>query len=214
MRASSGRDRFVESPPPRAVEGYDEAVRAGLTPQVPGATPPSVDVVPTARTALRQAFVVVGAAAVAIAVTMVVGGRGGGLGGPQLFALLAVSVLGITAVAVAVRRFGRVQLDELQHGYTTTSYKLGRWWMRVAPDGPVTVGWVEWDWSGTWVLRPDGVVVSAPRPDRDAPGLYPSPRRPGSLELWTGHQWSGYVPPRRWTARGTGEHHEYGDDPC
>lgn len=174
------------------MRGYAAAVAEGRTPSVPE-RPPQVAVAPTAHAALRQVFLVVGAAVAAIVVTMVVGGRGGSLGGAALLALLAVSALGIAASAAAVRRFGRVQLAELQRGYTTARYTMGRWWMRAAPDGPVTVGWVQWDWSGTWVLRPDGGVVAAPSADREAPGLYPSPRRPGSLELWTGHQWSGLV---------------------
>lgn len=57
-------------------------------------------------------------------------------------------VLGISAAALAVRRFGRVQLAELHRGYTTADHRLGRWWLRAAPDGPVTVGWVEWSGTG------------------------------------------------------------------
>lgn len=192
MSTPSGPGRFVETPTPPQVAGYDDAVRAGVTPRVPADRPPQVG--PTsAHAALRQVFLVSGLAVAAVVVTMVVGGRGGTLGAGALVSLLVVSVVGVVAAAATVRRFGRAQLDELQRGYTTTHHRLGRWWARTAPDGPITNGWVEWDWSGTWVLRPDGSVVSSPQPGRVAPGLYPSPRRPGSLELWTGHQWSGYV---------------------
>jgi hypothetical protein len=73
---------------------------------------------------------------------------------------------------------------------------MGKFWIG-SPDGPITHGWIQWDWNATWVLDPDGAVRSHPRPDADPPGLYPSPHAPGQLELWTGHQWSGYIPTPR-----------------
>jgi hypothetical protein len=43
-----------------------------------------------------------------------------------------------------------------------------------------------------WVLDGStGAVVSPPVADADPPGLYPSPNRPGAMELWTGVVWSG-----------------------
>jgi hypothetical protein len=60
---------------------------------------------------------------------------------------------------VTVRRWGRSQVAELQRGYTTTTFTMGRFWYASTPDGPVTNGWVQWDWEATWVLRPDGQVA-------------------------------------------------------
>jgi len=34
------------------------------------------------------------------------------------------------------------------------------------------------------------ISVAAPTGDVDPPGYYPSPNRPGRLELWTGAEWS------------------------
>lgn len=97
------------------------------------------------------------------------------------------------ALTVAVRRWGRAQVAELQRGYTTTTFTMGRFWFGGAPEGIVSHGWVQWDWDATWVLRPGGEVVSPPSGEGDPPGLYPSPRVQGVMELWTGHQWSGYL---------------------
>jgi hypothetical protein len=113
---------------------------------------------------------------------------------PTARAALRDVALTIGAAAAAVRRWGRSQLAELRRGYTTATFRLGRFWFASAPDGPVTNGWVQWDWTANWVLRPDGQVLSAPTGSGDAPGLYPSPRRDGAMELWTGHHWSGHLP--------------------
>lgn len=141
---------------------------------------------PTAHAALWQVLGVAGLAVVAIVVTMFVGGRGGSLSGPGLLALVGVSLTGITAAGMAVRRFGRVQLAELQRGYTTTEYRLGRWWMRAAADERVTVGHLAAPTRRWRRLR----AVARPGPA----GSLPLAPATGALELWTGHQWSGYVP--------------------
>jgi hypothetical protein len=54
------------------------------------------------------------------------------------------------------------------------------------------LGRAAWDYSGAWVLDgTTGAVRSVPDPEREAPGFYPSPNRPGALELWTGAAWAG-----------------------
>jgi hypothetical protein len=79
--------------------------------------------------------------------------------------------------------------EELQHGYTTEPTGYRRTTPKGLNRGPVFTGW---DFAGTWVLNRNGTqVISAPNPDVDAPGFYPSPNRPGSLELWTGGDWFG-----------------------
>jgi hypothetical protein len=55
---------------------------------------------------------------------------------------------------VTVRRWGRSQVAELQRGYTTTTFTMGRFWYASTPDGPVTNGWVQWDWEATWCCAP------------------------------------------------------------
>ena len=163
-----------------------------MTPQI-SATPPQVSVTPTARQALRGVAVVAGLVVTAILTVLFTGSASGRLPWPAVAALLGVSACGVVALAVAVRRWGRALVAELQRGYTTTTFTMGRFWVGRAPDGAVSHGWVQWNWDATWVLRPDGEVVSAPSGDGDPPGLYPSPRHDGVLELWTGHQWSGYL---------------------
>jgi hypothetical protein len=188
-------DRYVTAPRPRDLQAFGHAQANGMTPQV-SSTPPAVSVRPTARSALRGVAVVAGLVVAAILTVLFTGGSGGRLAWPVVALLLGVSCGGVVALAVAVRRWGRAQVAELQRGYTTTTFDMGRFWFGGAPDGVVSHGWVQWDWDATWVLRPDGEVVSPPSGEGDPPGLYPSPRRGGAFELWTGHQWSGYLPRR------------------
>lgn len=174
--------------------GYAEARASGVTPQVPP-TPPAITVRPTAQRALRDTAVTLAAAVIAILAVLFIGASGGRLSWPAVGTMLVVSAVGVRVVWAAIRRWGTAQIAELQHGYTTTTFSMGRFWHGVAaPDGPMTLGWIDWDWDATWVLRPDGSVVSAPSSETDPPGLYPSPRQQGRLELWTGRQWSGYLP--------------------
>ena len=184
--------RYVGSPAPRDVPGFALARDAGRTPRVPGSAP-AVEVRPTARTAFLGVVTIVGVLVVAL-VGVVLGSAGDGrLDGRELPVLLGVAAVGTVALVAAVRRWRRAQLAELQRGYTTLTFTMGRFWMAPAPDGPVTNGWVGWRWDATWVLGPDGSVVSAPSGEGDPPGLYPSPREAGARELWTGSQWTGYL---------------------
>jgi hypothetical protein len=175
------------------VPGFGHAQAAGLTPRVPP-NPPKVSVRPTARSALRDVAVVAGLGVAATVTLMVVAAEDGRLSWLAVAALLGVGTGASCALGAAVRRWGRSQVAELQQGYTTCTFTMGRFWIGASPDGVWTNGYVKWDWDASWVLRPDGEVVSAPSSDGDPPGLYPSPRREGVAELWTGHQWSGYFP--------------------
>lgn len=162
-------------------------------------TRPDVMVRPTARRALRDVALVIGLSVAAILAVVAVGATDGRLTWPVVALVLLLAGAGGGAVLLAVRRWGRVQPAELLLGYTTTTFALGRFWFGAAPDAPWTLGWIKWDWRGTWVVRPDGSAVSAPTGDADPPGLYPSPNREGAFELWTGCQWSGYFPDISWT---------------
>lgn len=102
-----------------------------------------------------------------------------------------VGLMVLAAVATAWRSVAKVNLTELEAGYTTLRLTFGGFgWGRVRQ-------WrsghrIPWDYAGTWVLDPtSGAVVSAPDPAFDPPGLYPSPTRTGRLELWTGAVWTG-----------------------
>lgn len=184
--------RYVGTPAPRHVPGFAQARDAGRTPRVPG-TPPHVEVHPTARKAFLRVSVITGVLVIALVAVLLGSAGDGRLDAGELAALLGVAVVGTVALVVGVRGWRRVQLAELQRGYTTWTFALGRFWLGSTPNGPVTNGWVGWRWDATWVLGSDGRVVSSPSGDGDPPGLYPSPREDGALELWTGSQWTGYL---------------------
>lgn len=172
---------------------HDRAVSSGLSPRVPPAAP-RVEVAPTAHRALRDVATTAAISVLAVVVVVVIGASDGRLSWPVVGVVLVVAAAATAAVAKAIRRWGRAQMAELQRGYTTTTFTLGGFWLAAAPDAPWTLGLIQWDWRGTWVLKPDGEIVSMPSDAFDAPGLYPSPNRKDALELWTGHQWSGYFP--------------------
>lgn len=183
-----------EGPEPRDVEGFADAVSAGVTPARP-ATPPRIAGRPTARRAfivLATTFCV--AAAVAIAcLVMLPGGRVAGWGAVAFFAVLAIGYL---ATRASLHRFRDTFLTELHAGYATTTFTQGLFWIPRRGSGRRTWGddVVGWNWDGLWVLDVHGNVVSAPDRSLDPPGLYPSPHRPGQLELWTGYRWTGVFP--------------------
>ena len=137
-----------------------------------------------------------------LAFLLFTGGSNGQLttGGLARFLTAAADVCA-AACGYTIRRWGRAVLDEATAGYTTTPFDLGRFWIGAAPEAPWTVGWIGWDFSGLWVMAPDGTVKASPRPERDPPGVYPSPNRPGEWELWTGSQWSAHFPRHRTGSR-------------
>ena len=179
------------SPRPRDVPGYTEAVAAGLTPARPS-RPPSLLPGTTSHRALVRCGVALGVAAVLVAVAIVRGPSDGGQATvSDLAMVLGATVLGIVVVIAAVRRFRKVLLAELAAGYVTTTFHQGLFWFVDRPGPTVGNDVVGWVWDGVWVLDSSGSVVSPPDRDVDPPGMYPSPNRPGQLELWTGAQWIG-----------------------
>ena len=185
---------MVHSPLPHEVAGFDRAMASGVIRLIPN-RPPAVTVTPTSHRALRDAGVVLSVSVVVVVVVMLVAPSDGALRGPGVLAVLGSSALGVWAVARALQRWGRVVLAELALGYTTTPPNLrsASWWVG-APGTRIGLHGIDWDWTGLWVLRPDGTVRSAPSRQGVPPGLYPSPRREGALELWTGSQWTAYFP--------------------
>jgi hypothetical protein len=115
--------------------------------------------------------------------------------GGGLVVMFVLLVVGYFAVRVPLHRCRDIFLEELQAGYATRTFTQGSFWI---PRGPArthkdndVIGWV---WDGLWVLDEHGNVIATPDRTLDPPGLYPSARRPGHLELWTGCQWAGVHP--------------------
>lgn len=185
---------LVYSPLPHEVAGFDRAMASGVIRRIP-TVPPAVTVLPTSRRALRDAAVVLAVSVAVVVAVLLVAPTEGALSGAGVLALLGSSALGVWAIAKALTRWGRLVLAELALGYTTTppNLRTASWWVG-APGTRIGLHGIDWDWSGLWVLHPDGTVRSAPSRQGVPPGLYPSPRREGALELWTGLQWTAYFP--------------------
>lgn len=184
----------VFSPRPRDVPGFAEAVAAGRTPARP-AQPPTVLPGTTAHQALVRCGWVLAGAVVLFLGSFAFGPENGGQATVGEVALmLGATAVGTTAVVAAIGRFRRVLLAELAAGYVTTTFLQGSFWLVSRPGPKVGNDVVGWDWDGVWVLTSGGSVVSSPDSGVDPPGFYPSPHRPGELELWTGFQWLGVHP--------------------
>jgi hypothetical protein len=175
-------------PRPRDVPGFAQAVSAGQVPVVPH-SPPGLLPGPSADRAFKVFLIRLVGAVLVVIVAM---------GVAKSFHSTWASLLpiGLSWVVFCLMLYwlagvGRRNFEEFRHGYTTLVLKFGmfssirdlRWW--------ITNWRVPWDYSGLWVLRGDGNVISAPAADRESPGFYPSPNRPGRYELWTGCAWAG-----------------------
>jgi hypothetical protein len=124
--------------------------------------------------------------AVGVVVNMVVD-----VPGPwQALRFLVSTAIGTAVVLMLWARVGRRSMQEFGSGYATFVMESGWFpWDRInRTDGD---GNLAWDYSGLWILDSTGRVVSEPRRDVDPPGFYPSPHRPGQLELWSGCVWTG-----------------------
>lgn len=179
-------------PNPRQVDGFFAAQQLGLLPRVPEA-PPS----PLPHRTARGAFVtwlvsaVGGAVAWALFASVLAGPirRWLPVAGPVLLVLGAVAVFVLLFLRPRAR-VGDVFLDELTAGYTTLPVAGGAFWgvNRRRREG---INYqAPWDFRGVWVLDGNGGVRSAPDREVDPPGLYPSPERPGQLQVWTGKVWT------------------------
>lgn len=179
----------LRSPRPREVEGFEAFQAAGLTPERP-ASPPSPGPGVTARGALwRLAVVAAGSVTIAIATLLVLPKDDGTLPASTLVAVIVAVAVGVAVTWWALVGFRRALLRELQAGYVTTTFEQGVLWIGVSAYEH-SRGIVGWDWSGVWVLGPNGAVRSSPEGDTDPPGAYPSPHEPGRQELWTGCRWT------------------------
>ena len=175
---------------PRQVDGFLAARALKLLPQVPDA-PPRPLPGRTARQAFTTWLVSIGVGALGwILFASVFAGllnRWFPLAGPVLLVLGAVSVFVLLFVRLRAR-VGEVFLEELTAGYTTLPLTVGAFW---GVNGREGANYQEpWDFRGIWVLDGRGTVRSAPDREVDPPGLYPSPERPGQLQVWTGTVWA------------------------
>jgi hypothetical protein len=101
---------------------------------------------------------------------------------------IVVLAAGLAALWLILQLFAQVgdrNLEELAHGYTTLTLRFGGFWGGEGQRRPGMGRRAPWDYSGV------GAVRSVPDPEREPPGFYPSPNRPGALELWTGAVWAG-----------------------
>ncbi len=163
--------------------GFREAVAAGLVPVVP-AEPPALLPGPTARQMFHRFLrrSAVGVLAVLMMFQIDLSG--------VWFWLLPLSGLALfLLMAPWWSQIGTRNFTELHHGYTTFTMSYGafkqgslRTWQGHRNRPP-------WDYRGVWVLDPHGRVLSPPDRSVEPPGFYPSPDKPGALELWTGVVW-------------------------
>jgi hypothetical protein len=106
---------------------------------------------------------------------------------------LAAGLIGLAMIMRNLGRVGERKLEEIAAGYTTIKLEFGDFWIGEGRRWSRFGRRPPWDYSGLWVLDgATGAVVSEPDRSVDPPGLYPSPNRPGALELWTGVVWSGH----------------------
>lgn len=113
---------------------------------------------------------------------------------PLMHAIVPVVFLGGGGLLVLLGfQVQRRLISEIRGGYSTLRINFGRVrgdrWRQDSTRG----GWLTWDYRGIWFLGSDGTVRAEPLPGLLAPGFYPSPDSPDSLELWTGVSWSGYT---------------------
>lgn len=189
---TDGTPRDLDTMRPREVSAFAAAAAAGKIPVVPGA-PPSLLPGTPADKAFNLFVLKTVLAAAGVVVSLDVVPR---LGLPGVASALLVFVLGAAVIGLALHWLafvGQRNFLELERGYTTLVLSYGMFVATADQRWYRTRFRVPWDYSGLWVLGNDGHVVTAPNPEVDPPGFYPSPNHRGKFELWTGVGWSGQL---------------------
>jgi len=169
-------------PDPRAVPGYDRAVELGLTPRVPE-RPPAPVTLNSRRLLLGTVVVSFGCLVVLLTLVSRVELPGWAYG------LAATAGVALVAALLLVHR--RVTWLEIQAGYCRMDVMVALFSRDPEHRFPASrMRGAPWDLRGLWRLADDGTVVRAPVEGVLPPGRYPSPHRPGQLELWTGEAWA------------------------
>lgn len=167
---------------PRLVPGFDQARDLGMLPRVPETAPAPVTI-DSRRVLLTAAGTAFGAL---VLVLVLVNGAGAP---PWLLGI--VSLAGIAAVAALLVRARSVMWQEIQAGYCRMDDMVALFSRDPEHRFPANrMRGAPWDLRGLWQLGADGTVVRPPDRSVLPPGLYPSPHRPGELELWTGVAWA------------------------
>lgn len=174
---------------PRTVPGYARAVELGLTPHVP-ASPPS----PAGTSSTRFILGIVAASVGVLLVVLTLANAGRA----PAWVLGVVAAVGLVVVAVLLRRLRSIMWAEIQAGYCRMDYMVALFSRDPEYRFPANrMRGAPWDLRGLWRLAEDGSVAAEPDRSVLPPGHYPSPNRPGELELWTGLAWAyGYEAPR------------------
>lgn len=178
-------DNSRRSPHPRQVPGYEEARRAGRLPTVPE-QPPALTVRPTAR---AQGHRLIAFAFGGLLVVILLAKLLERLDLPEFLGFALFMAISPGFLLLLFLRWlpavGRQSVAELQRGYTTIEATFGALWLTASAGRRPP-----WDYRGTWLLdHRDGRVLREPDRGIDPPGMYPSPRRPGRMELWSGAAW-------------------------
>jgi uncharacterized membrane protein YsdA (DUF1294 family) len=104
--------------------------------------------------------------------------------------LVALTVGLFWAMFARLAPIGERSIEEFRLGYTTLILGWGGFWAGEGRFRLDTEMRTPWDYSALWHLDGStGAVIRPPQGHGDPPGMYPSPTRPGSLELWTGVMW-------------------------
>ncbi|VXC29108.1 hypothetical protein [Nocardioides sp. AX2bis] len=176
------RTRPVTRRDPRDVPGFERAAELGLLPQVPPSPPEPV--APNSRHLLLAS---VGAATAGVLTVLVAAGP---LDAPGwALGLLSAAVVGVVGAVLLMIR--GAQWKELQAGYCRLDHMVASFARDHEVRFPASgMRGAPWDLQGLWRLDDAGSVQRAPVPHVLPPGHYPSPNRPGELELWTGEVWA------------------------
>ena len=193
--------RYIEDEiHPQLVTGYNDAAARGITPRV---LPEPPKLIP-GLTAVQRLWIV--ALAIGISAVLLVALV------QLLDKLISLStwyrptiglpgVLWFLAMIYGLHRVGDHAYREFKAGYTTIKgifFYVGNGHKYYSKGGMRAGVLKPSDMRGLWHLDSKGEVLAQPDFTITPPGFYPSPHRPGRLELWTGLVWAGEYRDMSW----------------